>query len=80
MDLSEDFIQAVANSIDDEIIDCVSVGRGEHNENFALQGKKQKYLLRIFANKQYENAQNEYDILSQVPEGCAPKNAKGHSS
>jgi len=61
-------IRKTQGAIDDEITDCISVGRGEHNENFALNGKKQKYLLRIFANTQYENAQNEFEILSQVPE------------
>lgn len=53
-----------------QITRCDPVGRGEHNENYRLNDA---YLLRVYANTHFANAENEYRMLAHAPPGTAPR-------
>lgn len=56
-----------------KIKSCKEIGSGEHNLNYALETDKGKYVLRIYANLQFDNAKKEYNILKKIKGNLAPK-------
>jgi len=49
------------------------LGNGEHNVNYILQTSKGNFVLRIYANIQFDNSRKEYSLLRKLRGRFAPK-------
>ena len=49
------------------------LGKGEHNVNFLLKTNKGNFVLRIYANVQFDNSKREYQTLKKLNGQFSPK-------
>ncbi|MBD3304285.1 phosphotransferase [Candidatus Woesearchaeota archaeon] len=73
MKIPEELLNHVELKLNCKIKSCKEIGSGEHNLNYALETGKGKYVLRIYANLQFDNAEKEYKILKKLKGSLAPK-------
>lgn len=69
--------QKLLNHIEKEL-DCIIInheiiGNGEHNINYILESNKGKFVLRIYANTQFKNADKEFKIMKKLDERFAAR-------
>ena len=53
--------------------ECNMLGHGEHNINYCLNTNKGKFVLRTYANSQFDNSRSEYAILKKLNGTLGPK-------
>ncbi len=59
--------------LDCKILSYIILGSGEHNINYLLKSSKGPFVLRIYANTQFDNALKEYKILKKLDGKFSPK-------
>jgi len=73
MRIPKELLNHIELKLNCKIKSCKEIGSGEHNLNYALETDKEKYVLRIYANLQFDNAEKEYKILKKIKGNLAPK-------
>jgi len=63
----------VCNKSKEELITFSFLAKGNHNINYFLQTKKNKYVLRVENNQQFKNLKKEYHFLRSAKPGLGPK-------
>ena len=66
MGLNEDLIKNLEKKLECGISEFHEIGHGEHNINYCLISDKGKFVLRINANKQFNNLGKEFEILKKL--------------
>ena len=65
--------KSIESQLDCKVLSHKPLGKGEHNVNFLLNTIKGDFVLRIYANTQFDNSEKEYKILKKLNGKCAPK-------
>ena len=65
--------KSIESQLDCRILSHKPLGNGEHNVNFLLDTTKGNFVLRIYANVQFDNSEKEYKILKKLNGKYAPK-------
>ncbi|MFT4343787.1 MAG: aminoglycoside phosphotransferase family protein [Candidatus Woesearchaeota archaeon] len=66
-------IKRIESELDCKVLSHRSLGNGEHNINFLLTTSKGNFVLRVYANTQFDNSLNEFRILKKLNGMYAPK-------
>ncbi len=66
-------LKKIESRLDCKILSKSVIGNGEHNFNFLLNTNKGAFVLRIYANHQFDNSKKEYEILKKLNGRYAPK-------
>jgi len=73
MKISTTLLKNIESELKFKIKSHKELGSGAHNLNYVLETDKGKYVLRVYANLQFDNAEKEYKILKKLKGGLAPK-------
>jgi len=73
MNITKPQILKICKKLKTELIDYKFLSRGNHNENYLLNTKNAKFVLRIENNHQFSNLKNEYQFLKMINGKFAPK-------
>ena len=65
--------KSIESKLDCKVLSHKPLGNGEHNVNFLLNTTKGDFVLRIYANTQFDNSETEYKILKKLNGKYAPK-------
>lgn len=71
--ITEDIIKKISEKLELKVITFKELGNGEHNINYKLITQNEPLVLRIYANKQFDHANKEYEILKKINGSIAPK-------
>lgn len=63
IDITSKLIKKIESELNCKIESHNTLGNGEHNVNFLLDTNKGKFVLRIYANTQFDNSEKEFKIL-----------------
>jgi len=66
-------IKKIESELNCKLLSKKFLGIGEHNINYLLNTTKGKFVLRIYANFQFDNSEKEYKILKKLNGKHAPK-------
>ena len=73
IDITSKLIKKIESELNCKIASHNTLGNGEHNFNFLVNTNKGNYILRIYANTQFDNSENEFKILKKLNGKYAPK-------
>jgi len=73
MELNEKLLKKIESQLKVDIKSHKLLGTGEHNFNYLLKTDQDDFVLRIYANTQFDNSEKEYKILSLLNGKFAPK-------
>lgn len=71
--IPEKLISEIEDKLKIKVIKTEELGKGEYNINYVLNTSKDKLVLRIYANTQFDNAEKEFKILQKLQGKFAPK-------
>lgn len=64
--ITQKLLNHIGEELDCKITNHEILGSGEHNINYILKSNKGKFVLRIYANTQFENADKEFKIMKKL--------------
>ncbi|MBW2973466.1 aminoglycoside phosphotransferase family protein [Candidatus Woesearchaeota archaeon] len=73
MKIPKELIKNIESKLNCKITSHKVLGSGAHNLNYLLETDKGKFVLRIYANLQFDNCEKEYAILKKLDGQFAPK-------
>ncbi|MBW3002029.1 phosphotransferase [Candidatus Woesearchaeota archaeon] len=73
MEVPKKLLTHIELKLNCKIKSCKELGSGAHNLNYLLETDKGKFVLRIYANLQFDNCEKEYAILKKLDGQFAPK-------
>ncbi|MBW2987086.1 phosphotransferase [Candidatus Woesearchaeota archaeon] len=73
MRFTKAFKDHLAEKLKDKVVSIKELAHGAHNINYTVKCKKNKYLLRVYANIQFDNVDKEYKVLKLLDGKYAPK-------
>lgn len=71
--ITSELLNKLELKLDFKIFSYESLGDGNHNINFVLKTSKGNFVLRIYANSQFNNSLKEFKILKKLDGFHAPK-------
>lgn len=71
--ISSEFNKHLEDTLNTIITSVTSLGRGAHNTNLLLHTPEKKYVLRIYENTQFDNCEQEAQMLEFLDGRFAPK-------
>ncbi len=66
-------IEHIQKQLGLQVTGYTTIGHGAHNQNYLLDTCKGKLMLRIYANTQFENAEQEHRILTLLDGFLGPR-------
>jgi len=73
MKISKKQIGQICKKLGEDFINFSFLGSGNHNDNYSIETKNQKYVLRIENNSQFKNLKKEFNLLKTLKAGLGPK-------
>lgn len=65
--------EQICKKLDEDLVEFSFLAGGNHNDNYAIQTGRNKYVLRIANNPQFKNLKKEYNLLKSLKSGMGPK-------
>lgn len=66
MKMDKKQVNLIIKKIDEKLVKFSFLAKGNHKDNYLIQTAKNKYILRIENNPQFNNLKKEYKILKIV--------------
>jgi len=73
MKITKKQVEQICKKLDEDLVKFSFLASGNHNDNYAIQTTKKKYVLRIENNPQFKNLKKEYNLLKSLKSGLGPK-------
>ncbi len=73
MKITKKQVEQICKKLDEDLVKFSFLASGNHNDNYAIQTKRKKYVLRIENNPQFKNLKKEYNLLKSLKSGLGPK-------
>lgn len=73
MKITKKQVEQICKKLDEDLVKFSFLASGNHNDNYAIQTKRKKYVLRIENNPQFKNLKKEYNLLKSLKTGLGPK-------
>lgn len=73
MKIPKKLLNHIESELKCKIFKHEAIGSGAHNLNYVLETNSGKFVLRVYANFQFDNAKGEFRILKRLNGHLAPK-------
>ncbi len=73
MNIKKSQVLEICKKLKKELIEYYLLGRGGHNENYLIETKQGKLVLRIENNLQFKNLKTEYNFLKKTKGRLGPR-------
>jgi len=73
MKITKKQVEQICKKLDEDLVKFSFLASGNHNDNYAIQTKRNKYVLRIENNPQFKNLKKEYNLLKSLKPNLGPK-------
>lgn len=73
MSITKKQAENICKRLNEELVRFLFLARGNHNDNYLIETKERKYVLRIENNSQFKNLKKEYGLLKSLKPNLAPK-------
>lgn len=71
--VTQKLLDHIGRELGYDIKKCEILGHGEHNMNYVLKTDKENFVLRIYANTQFDNSKKEFEIMKRLNGKFSPK-------